>query len=83
MDDTPSILALQARIAKLEQKLEYVMQHLGLRYVKNEAALPGMEEVMALIKKGNKIEAVKVYREKTNSGLKEAKDAVDRMAAQL
>lgn len=36
-----------------------------------------MEEVMRLIKKRRKIEAIKVYREHTGCGLKEAKDTID------
>ncbi len=36
-----------------------------------------MDEVMRLIKKRRKIEAIKVYREHTGCGLKEAKDAID------
>jgi len=36
-----------------------------------------MEEIMRLIKKRNKIEAIKLYREQTGSSLKEAKDAID------
>jgi ribosomal protein L7/L12 len=37
--------------------------------------------VRELIERGNKIEAIKVYREITGVGLKEAKDAVDAMTA--
>ena len=33
------------------------------------------------LKKGNKIEAIRILREKTGLGLKEAKDAVDRLPA--
>jgi len=35
------------------------------------------ETLTALIRKGQKIEAIKLYRERTGSGLKEAKDAVE------
>lgn len=37
--------------------------------------------VKALLQAGNKIEAIKVYRQLTGMGLKEAKDAVEAMAA--
>ncbi len=40
------------------------------------------EEILGLMKGGKKIEAVKRYREKTGLGLKEAKDAVEALAAQ-
>jgi ribosomal protein L7/L12 len=35
------------------------------------------EQVRLLLQQGNKIEAIKVYREATGCGLKEAKDAVE------
>jgi hypothetical protein len=40
-----------------------------------------MNEVRSLIAAGNKIGAIKVYREITGVGLKEAKDAVEAMAS--
>jgi ribosomal protein L7/L12 len=39
-------------------------------------------EVVRLLEGGKKIEAIKVYRERTGVGLKEAKDAVEAVAAQ-
>lgn len=39
----------------------------------------GMADVRRLLESGNKIEAIKRFREITNVGLKEAKDAVERM----
>jgi ribosomal protein L7/L12 len=38
-------------------------------------------ELVALLEQGQKIEAIRVYREKTGAGLKEAKDAVEALAA--
>jgi large subunit ribosomal protein L7/L12 len=37
-------------------------------------------EIVALMEQGRKIEAIKLYREKTGVGLKEAKDAVEAIA---
>ena len=39
----------------------------------------GMDKVWSLLNSGNKIEAIKAYREMTGLGLKEAKDEIDRM----
>jgi kynurenine formamidase/ribosomal protein L7/L12 len=39
-------------------------------------------EIVRLLEAGKKIEAIKVYRERTGVGLKEAKDAVEAVAAQ-
>lgn len=37
------------------------------------------ERILILLRRGKKIHAVKLYREVTGSGLKEAKDAVDHL----
>ncbi len=39
-------------------------------------------EVLAILENGRKIEAIKLYRERTGAGLKEAKDAVEALARQ-
>ena len=41
------------------------------------------DDVRGLVRAGRKIEAIKRYREETGVGLKEAKDAVDRLEAKL
>jgi ribosomal protein L7/L12 len=38
---------------------------------------PAMGEIQDLLRRGRKIDAIKVYRERTGLGLKEAKDAVE------
>lgn len=40
---------------------------------------PWADEVDALLRDGKKIAAIKVYREATGAGLKEAKEAVDKL----
>jgi len=40
------------------------------------------QEVLDLLSAGRKIDAIKVYRERTGHGLKESKDAVEHLAAQ-
>jgi ribosomal protein L7/L12 len=64
------------RLARIERKLDLVLDHLGLR--EDE---PELREAAELARTGREIEAIKLYREATGAGLKEAKDAVDRMAA--
>ncbi|WP_128433927.1 ribosomal protein L7/L12 [Streptomyces cyaneus] len=63
------------RVARVERKLDLILDHLGLG-----ADDPRMGEVLVLLRNGKKIQAIKVYREITGAGLKEAKDAVERMA---
>jgi ribosomal protein L7/L12 len=40
------------------------------------------QQILQLLAAGKKIAAIKIYREQTNVGLKEAKDAVEALAAQ-
>jgi ribosomal protein L7/L12 len=40
------------------------------------------EQLLTLLRQGNKIQAIKLYREKSGTGLKEAKDAVEDLAKQ-
>jgi hypothetical protein len=41
------------------------------------------EQVRTLLLQGNKIEAIKIYREATGLGLKESKDAVEFIESEL
>ncbi|MBM2620441.1 ribosomal protein L7/L12 [Actinoplanes sp. LDG1-06] len=65
-----------ARLAAIERKLDAVMAHLGI-----EEPSPAEDaQVLAHLMRGEKIQAIKVYRERTGAGLAEAKDAVERLA---
>ena len=71
-------------LIKLENRVAYLFQELGLeeKYQAELASLTlqsGMTDVIALLRKNQKISAIKLYREKTGVGLAEAKDAVERM----
>jgi ribosomal protein L7/L12 len=71
------ILALRARVAELESRVDFLYKHLGVTAVRDI----GMADtrVVEVLKRGNKIEAIKIYREIYNCGLAEAKQAVDGM----
>lgn len=75
------ILILRTRVKELENRLDFLYRKLGFEYVDN----PSManSQVIALIKEGKKIEAIKVYRELSNTGLAEAKEAVEKIEATL
>ncbi len=68
--------ALSARVAKLERQVEFLLKKLELDYV-DHAELGVSPEIMYQVQRGNKIEAIKLYREQTGLGLKEAKDFID------
>ncbi len=75
------IVALRARVRELEDHIKYLYTHLNIRYFESSEA--GDAKVVEMIKKGNKIEAIKIYREIHNVGLAEAKQAVDGMVARF
>lgn len=49
----------------------------------NELTPEQVEEISHALEKGNKIEAIKIYREATGQGLKESKDFIDALVPQL
>jgi large subunit ribosomal protein L7/L12 len=75
---------LRIRLAKLENRVAYLFQELGLeeKYQADwarQTTQTGMADVIALLRMNQKINAIKLYREKTGTGLREAKDAVENM----
>ena len=58
--------------SRLERKIDLILKHLGLD--PNQDVDPRVTELM---KAGQKIQAIKLYREQTGAGLKEAKDYVE------
>jgi Ribosomal protein L7/L12 C-terminal domain len=66
------------RLRRIEDKLNLILKHLGLEY--SDPALPGglPDEVKVLADDPTKkILAIKLLREKTGIGLREAKDAIE------
>jgi ribosomal protein L7/L12 len=63
-----------AKVSSMDAKLDLLLKHAGLEYdpYKN---LP--REVVEAVQSGRKIEAIKLYRETTAVGLKEAKDFIE------
>jgi hypothetical protein len=60
------------RLRRIERKLDLILDHLGLKLDQDD-----FDEVRQLMLDGQKIPAIKLYREITGAGLKEAKDAVE------
>jgi ribosomal protein L7/L12 len=67
------------RITMLERKVNFLIKHFGLEAELENAAPEGFEDVAALVKRGDKIGAIKLYREKTGADLASAKKAVEEM----
>ena len=70
------ILELRQRVAKLERQMALLLQQQGISF-REERNLGASPEVVELMRRGRKIEAIKVYREETGVGLKEAKEFVE------
>jgi len=75
---------IATRLFRLENRVAFLFQELGLEE-KYQAEMGqgimelGMAEIVALLRMGRKIEAIKLYRQQTGTGLAEAKAAIDRM----
>jgi ribosomal protein L7/L12 len=67
---TRRIRRLEAQVALLSEKLGVPFEEIGA-----DSGIP--QEVVDLAQSGNKIQAIKRYRELTGVGLAEAKDVVD------
>ncbi len=59
------------RIARVEYKINRIATHLGIE------DLGDSNPILRELWKGNKINAIKLYKEQTGVGLKEAKEAID------
>ena len=86
MDDLPSlsadVSALRARADALERKVEFLLKHLGLDFDVDTQA--DVEVAVAdALRAGDTIKAITIYRQMTNSGLKESKEAVEAIATTL
>ena len=72
--------ALRRRVEKLEHLVACLMEEVGLE--PDEELDPGSSpEIVDLIRRGKKKEAIRLYREKTGAGLKEAKAFVESLQA--
>lgn len=77
MDNTEHA-RLRERVRVLEAQVAHLFRHLGV----DPGAVPPPSseldpDVVQLINSGKKINAIKLYRERTGVGLKEAHDAIE------
>ena len=73
---------LRARVSKLEGQLKFLYEKLNIE-IGPEIHAPDDPKIVELIKKGKKIEAITMYRQTTNAGLAESKNAVEEIQARL
>ncbi len=82
MREHERIAALELQVGELQRKLDFVMNHLGIRYAEPREH-PAVAEAIECLRRGDKIEAITRYRAATGLGLKESKDAVEALEARL
>jgi len=73
MDSYDSLAA--KRLTKLETRVALLESHLGIAPPPDELGISGA--VLALLTEGNKLAAIKVYREETGVSLAEAMKAIE------
>jgi len=81
MSSEIDILQLRARVAELEARLDHLYNHFGLTYNPNAPAED--PRMLTMLRQGNLIEAIKIYRETHDVGLSEAKAAVEAIRARI
>lgn len=70
------IAVLSIKVAELERKIDFLLEKLNLAYV-DQVPPPQYPEVERLLKKGDKLGAIKTYQLSTGAKLAEAKAAVE------
>ena len=78
MPTEAEFLALQSHVRELEDRLDFLYRRLNIVYLEPNADPAFTPEIQEALRHGNKIEAIKLYRELTGEGLAEAKQAIDR-----
>jgi ribosomal protein L7/L12 len=78
-DESNRITELSVRVGELERQLAFVYQHLQITYYDPNAPSAAMQSVKDWLRKGNKLEAIKLYRQLTHTDLSQAKAAVEAM----
>ena len=78
MPTEAEFLALKSHVNELEEKLQFLYHRLNIDYLIPNSDPALAPQVQDALRRGNKIEAIKIYRELTGVGLAEAKQAIDR-----
>jgi ribosomal protein L7/L12 len=70
------IFEIKKRMTKLENQIAFIMEYFELEFTEgpDQGVSP---KIMHLVRKGEKMKAIKLYREKTGAGLKEAKEFIE------
>jgi ribosomal protein L7/L12 len=69
---------LRSRINELEDRMKFLYRRLNIDYVDPSSASVLSPQIQDALRRGNKIEAIELYRELTGVGLAESKDVIDK-----
>ncbi len=83
MPTEAEFLALKSRISELEDRLQFLYRRLKIDYADPNSDPALAPQIQDALRRGNKIEAIKIYRELTGVGLAEAKQTIDSLEARL
>ena len=72
------IQLLRSRVNELEDRLKFLYRRLNIEYADPNSDPSLSPQIQDALRRGNKIEAIKIYRELTGVGLAEAKQVIDR-----
>jgi len=78
MPTESEFLALKSRLNELEDRIKFLYRRLNIDFIDPNSDPALAPQVQEALRHGNKIEAIKIYRELTGVGLAEAKQAIDR-----
>jgi len=89
LSGSSDLASVYARLSRVEQKVDRILRQLEMGEASESPSSDFASEfpsripdgVLEPLMRGNKIEAIRVYREATGVGLKEAKDAVEAIEA--
>ncbi len=77
LGDSPAPASDAVRLTRIERKLDLILAYLGIEDSPTQAQNDLSAAVKDLLRRGKKLDAIKLYREETGVGLKDAKDAVE------
>ncbi len=70
------LFELRQRVAKLERQIAFLMDDLELDY-RDEPSQEVSPQVLDLVRRGQKIQAIKLFRQETDAGLRDAKEFIE------
>jgi hypothetical protein len=83
MNDELELVALRARVSKLEAEMRFLYKHLAVTFVPTFELDPVDKDVVEFLKKGDEMRALATYRAVHKVSLNEAKAGVDEIKAGL